>query len=86
MNGKKGLNIQTHIDMLLKFIESNSPVKESCVPKNFKHLKTYEDYLRILESSGMIEIKFPFFSGERIFVFKTSERMLESNAFIKVIS
>ena len=87
MNGKGDFSIQTRIDMLLKFIKVNSPVKESCVPKNLKILKMYEDYIRILESNGMIEVKMPFFSGDRIFVFKTGERMLESNILnIKVIS
>lgn len=72
-------DIQTPIDVLFQFIEKYSPVKESNIPKSFKKLKTFEDYVRILEANGMIEIKVPIFSNERVFIFKSKNRLFDSN-------
>ena len=67
------MKIQTHIDNLFSFIEKHSPVKESSIPNTLKKIKMFEDHLRVLEDSGMIEIIVPMFNGERTFVFRSRE-------------
>jgi len=71
--------IQTPIDALFQFIEKYSPVKESKIPRSFKKLKIFDNYIRILEANGMIEVKMPIFSTERVFVFKSKKRSFDSN-------
>ena len=71
---KGEMKIQAPIDNIFNFIERHSPVREGSIPKKLKRLKHFEEHMRILESNGMIEIKAPLLSSERIFVFKTRER------------
>jgi hypothetical protein len=69
------MSIQTPIDVLFDFIKENSPVKESIIPKKLQKLDPYENYIRLLETNGMIEIKIPLFSNERTFIFKSHKRI-----------
>lgn len=68
--------IQTPIDNLFNFIEEHSPVKESRIPDHLKKSEAFENHIKILEDSGLIEIKSSFFLGERIFVFKTDQKSI----------
>ncbi len=64
------LSIQTSIDELMTFIERYSPVREKSIPANLR-VKAFDSHINLLESKGMIEIKMPFLSRERTFIFKS---------------
>lgn len=68
------IKIKTPIDMLFKYIEEHSPVKESKIPNQIKKFESFENHLKILENNGMIEVKLPFLSSQRVFVFKSDKR------------
>ncbi|MFH1229292.1 MAG: hypothetical protein V1678_02610 [Candidatus Aenigmatarchaeota archaeon] len=68
------IKVKTPIDQLFNFIEDHSPVRESKIPKQLKSLQAFDNHIRVLESNGMIEVKSPLFSSNRIFVFKSRER------------
>jgi hypothetical protein len=71
------IKIKTTIDNLFSFIEEHSPVREGRVPKQLRKLETFEKHIRVLETSGLIEVRSPLFSSERIFLFKSNERSKE---------
>ncbi|MFH1229293.1 MAG: hypothetical protein V1678_02615 [Candidatus Aenigmatarchaeota archaeon] len=75
------IKIRTSIDQLFDFIEEYSPVKESKIPKQLKNLQTFDKHIKVLENSGMIDVKMPLLSSERIFVFKTSNRTGENSSW-----
>jgi hypothetical protein len=68
------IKVKTPIDQLFEFIEMNSPVKESKIPKSLKKLETFDRYIELLETKCMIEVQSRLFSSDRTFVFKTSQR------------
>ena len=70
------IKIKTAIDHLFNFITENSPVKESKIPKHIKRSDHFEKHIKLLENSGMIEVKQSLFSVERVFVFKTNQRLM----------
>jgi hypothetical protein len=75
------IKIQTTIDELVKFIESHSPVKESRIPKSLK-VHSFDKHINLLETRGMIEIKVPFFSKERTFIFKSNKASDDSDPWV----
>jgi hypothetical protein len=75
-------NISTQIDEVFRYIEENSPIKESKIPLRIKGHEHFNKHLNILEGNGLIEIQLPLFSKDRLFVSKSKDVNLSSQVVI----